>query len=300
VNEIRALRKIIRDVSPDLIHLHSSVAGLAGRLVVRGRRPTVFQPNSWSFEALGRLQPAGIAWERLGARWTDEIICVSDAEREVGESAGIRARWRVIQNGVDLDTFSEASSEERDVARDRLELPRQAPLAVCIARLSHQKGQDMLVEVWPEVREAVPDARLVLVGEGPEFDTLQQAAGPGVSLVGHREDVQDWLAASDVVALPSRWEGMSFAMLEAMARGRSIVATDVSGARETIGDSGGVVVEREPHQFAAALIERLADPARAAREGRAGRKIVESSHDARAAVDAIADTYAKVLERRGS
>ena len=296
--EIARLRAIVRAVSPDVIHLHSSVAGLAGRLVVRGRRATLFQPHSWSFQALGRLERVGIAWERLAARWTDEIVCVSEAEARLGHRVGIRSRWRVVRNGVDLAEFSEATSDEREHARERLELPLTAPIVVCIARLSVQKGQDLLVDIWPAVRESVPDARLVLVGDGPEFDNLRRAAGSGVSIVGHREDVHDWLAASDVVALPSRWEGMSLAMLEAMARGRSIVSTDVGGARETIADGAGTVVDRDPHQFAAALVERLADPTLAAKEGARGRRIVEAAHDVRANAEEITRAYREVLERR--
>jgi glycosyltransferase involved in cell wall biosynthesis len=294
--EIAQLRAIVQTTSPDLVHLHSSVAGLAGRLVVRGRFPTVFQPHSWSFQALeGPLRSIGTSWERFAARWADEILCVSEGERRLGESVGIRARWRVVKNGIDLEAYSEAGPDERASSRGRLGLPRQAPIAVCIARLSHQKGQDMLVEAWPAVRNVVPDACLFLVGDGPDRERLLGSAGAGVTLVGHRKDIPDWVAASDVVALPSRWEGMSFAMLEAMASARSVVSTDVAGAREVIGESAGAVVERD--QFAEALIERLADPERAAREGRCGRRIVEAAHDVKVTVDAVARSYSEVMER---
>jgi len=121
-----------------------------------------------------------------------------------------------------------------------------------------------------------------------------------VTLVGHRENVQDWVAASNVVALPSRWEGLSLAMLQAMARGRSVVSTDVGGAREVIGESAGSVVNGDPNGFARALIERFLDPVRADREGRCGRRIVETSHDARATADAIADSYGELLRRRSA
>jgi glycosyltransferase involved in cell wall biosynthesis len=297
-DEIARLRRIVGAVSPDLIHLHSSVAGLAGRLLLRGRQPTVFQPHSWSFQALGGLESVGIVWERLGARWTDEIVCVSEAEARLGRSVGIHARWRVVRNGVDLEEFPEAGKLEKARARERLELPPDAPIAVNIARLSHQKGQDLLVEIWPAVRDAVPDAVLVLVGDGPESESLRGSAGAGVSFAGHREDIQEWLTAADVVALPSRWEGMSLAMLEAMARSRSVVSTDVGGARETIGELAGIVVDRDPHRFASALVERLGNPALAAKEGASGRRIVERSHDARTTADEMAAAYREVLQRR--
>jgi glycosyltransferase involved in cell wall biosynthesis len=299
--ELVRLREIVTAAGPDLVHLHSSVAGLVGRLLLRARIPTVFQPHSWSFHALSPpLKSVGVAWERLGARWADEIFCVSEHERFAGEEAGIRARWRVIKNGVDLGTFSKAGPEERDLARARLGLPRVTPVAVCVARLTHQKGQDILVDAWPSVRSQIPDARLYLVGDGPEEEHLRQRAPAGVVVAGHRDDVSDWLAAADVVALPSRWEGMSLAMLEAMARGRSIVATDVGGAREVIGTKAGAIVEGRPEALAAAIGYRLAHPEVVACEGRSAREIVARSHDVHATLDAVAAAYGEVLGRRAA
>jgi glycosyltransferase involved in cell wall biosynthesis len=300
VSEIAELRRIVSRAAPELIHLHSSVAGLDGRLLLRGSLPTVFQPHGWSFHALrGRLRAVGVAWERLGARWADEIICVSEDERDVGKRAGISGRWRLIKNGVDLHVFAEAGPEARSSARERLGLAPDDPMVVCVSRLSQQKGQDMLVQSWPLVRREVPEARLFLIGDGPQLDELRRTAGAGVTFTGRRNDVPDWIAAADVVALPSRWEGMSLAMLEAMARGRSVVSTDVGGARETIGERAGAVVAREPRPFASALIERLLDPGRAAAEGAHGRRIVEAGHDLRKTADEVAATYLEILERRG-
>jgi glycosyltransferase involved in cell wall biosynthesis len=297
--EVAQLRRIVRLASPDLIHLHSSVAGLAGRLLLRGRLPTIFQPHGWSFHAVeGALRSIAVGWERLAATWTDEIICVSGGERMVGESVGIRVRWRVIKNGVDLQAFSEAGPDERARAREQLGIPPQAPTVVCVGRLSYAKGQDILIEAWPAVLEAVPEARLFLVGDGPDSDRLGRSAGAGVALVGHQDNVPAWLAAADVVALPSRWEGMSLAMLEAMARGRSVVSTEVSGAREAIGDSAGAVVARTRCQFAGALVERLRDPALAAKEGACARRTVEAAHDARKTADEVSRAYREVLNGR--
>ncbi|MDQ4026003.1 MAG: glycosyltransferase, partial [Actinomycetota bacterium] len=212
VAETVRIRRIIDASSPDVIHLHSSKAGLAGRLAPRRRRPTVFQPHAWSFEALlGPARAAAIAWERLSARWSDVIVCVSRGELERGTGVAIRADWRVIPNGVDVQTLREASGEERAVARRRLNV-HDSPLVVCVGRLSRQKGQDVLLEAWPSVTERVSSARLVLVGDGPEEARLRSSAGPGVRFAGQREDVACWLAAADVVAFPSRWEGMSIAM----------------------------------------------------------------------------------------
>ena len=291
-----SLARIVERERPDLVHLHSSSAGLSGRLAVRGRRPTIFQPHAWSFEAVrGPVRAAAAAWERRGARWATAIVCVSEAERLRGEEQGIRARWLVVPNGVDLDAFSAASAEGRSAARRRLELG-DGPLVVCIGRLSRQKGQDVLLDAWPAVVARVPGAEVVLVGDGPDASELHRRAGQGVRFVGHREDVDDWLAAADVVALPSRWEGMSLGMLEAMARGRSIVATDVPGALEALADDAGAVVPPEdPVALADAIAVRLLHPERAAAEGRRARQRVEQAYALDTTTARIADAYDEVL-----
>lgn len=293
--DARRLAQIVGDVEPALVHLHSSKAGLAGRLALRGRLPTIFQPHAWSFEAVrGPVRSLALAWERRAAPW-GTILCVSEAERAQGEEHGIRGDWRVIPNGVDLDEWRVASMEERSAARRSLEL-EDRPTVVCIGRLCRQKGQDVLLEAWPEVVARVPDAQLVLVGDGPDADALQAAASSSVKLVGRRSDVGTWLAAADVVAQPSRWEGMAIGMLEAMAKGRSIVATDVAGAEEALdGDSGALVPPEDAAALADALAERLLDPGKAAAEGRHARKRVERSHDLRATTDALAGLYEELV-----
>ena len=143
---------------------------------------------------------------------------MSEDERRLGEASGIRGAFRVVPNGVDLEAIPFADAEERAAARARLELG-DGPLVVCVGRLSRQKGQDVLLDAWPQVTARVSDARLVLVGDGPEREALEARVSGETTLAGERDDVADWLAAADVVALPSRWEGMSLALLEAMARG---------------------------------------------------------------------------------
>jgi glycosyltransferase involved in cell wall biosynthesis len=294
--ETLRLREIVREVQPDLVHLHSSKAGLCGRLALRGGRPTVFQPQAWSFHAVGgAARWAAASWERLGARWAHALVCASEAEREQGERAGIRARWRVIYNGVDVERLAEAGGEERRAARARLGLSG-APLAVCIGRLSRQKGQDVLLDAWPAVRARVPEAQLALVGSGEDREVLEARSVPGVAFTGERDDVPDWLAAADVVVNSSRWEGMSLAIVEAMARGRSVVATDVAGSREAVGDEAGAIVRPEdPAALAAELARRLGDPALRDAEGRAARARAVQAHDVRRTTAQVAGLYTELV-----
>ena len=296
VRETRSLGDIVREIGPDLVHLHSSKAGLCGRLALRGRLPTVFQPQAWSFHAAGgAVGWAAAAWERRGARWAHAVVCVSETERADGERAGIKAAWRVIYNGVDVERLSAVGEEEQRAARERLGLD-EGPLAVCVGRLSRQKGQDVLLDAWPAVRERVPGAQLWLVGSGEDRDELEGRAVSGVSFAGERDDVPDWLAAADVVVQASRWEGMSLAILEAMARGRSIVTTEVAGNREALGEDAGAIVPPEhPAALAGEISRRLADPALSATEGRAARERAVRSHDVRKTTAQTAELYLELL-----
>lgn len=158
--EVAAARRIVRASRPHVVHAHSAKAGLAYRIAVRGRVPTVFQPHAWSFEAVGgRTAELALGWERFGARWADHILCVSESERRTGQEAGIAARWSVIHNGIDLDRFRPGGSGDRAEARASLPLlegvGRDAPLVVCVGKLTRQKGQDVLLRAW----RRMPDSR---------------------------------------------------------------------------------------------------------------------------------------------
>jgi glycosyltransferase involved in cell wall biosynthesis len=298
--EIRGLARIVAALRPDVVHLHSSKAGLVGRLAVRGQTPTIFQPHAWSFLALGLIAGSVAArWERLATRWCDVILCVSEGERRLGTAAGIRAEWCVIPNGIDLaraPSASELETMRRDV-RERFGLGI-VPLVVCVGRLSRQKGQDVLLDAWPAVRARTPEARLILVGTGPERQALERRAPAGVLFAGEAADVEEWLAAADVVAVPSRWEGMSLSMLEAMARGCSVVSTDVAGAEALPSGQSAVVPPGDARAFAEALSARLLDPTLREAEGRLNRAAVEATHDLLRTTAETAALYVELAERR--
>jgi len=296
VGETRSLAALIGELDPDLVHLHSAKAGLAGRLAVRGRRTTIFQPHAWSFEAAsGPVARAALGWERFATRWAHRVLCVSEAEREQGIRSGVSGRWEVVPNGVDVNALLPSDDVDRAAARHRLDLG-PGPLVVCVGRLCRQKGQDVLLAAWPRVRDAVPGAELVLVGDGPDRATLVAAAGVGIRLTGPRDDVPQWLAAADVVAAPSRWEAMALTVLEAMARARSVVASDVTGMSESIPPgTGELVPPDDPAALADAIARRLLDPTRAATEGAAARQHIEAHHRLDQACAAVAAVYEETL-----
>ena len=141
VPETQRLHQVIRQVRPDVVHLHSSKAGLAGRLALRGARPTLFQPHGWSWLAVrGATARVTLGWERHAARWTDVVVCVGEGEAAHAHHQQVAARRVVVRNGVDLARFTPAGELARAAARDRLGVGAEVPLAMCIGRITRQKG----------------------------------------------------------------------------------------------------------------------------------------------------------------
>ncbi|WP_435059341.1 glycosyltransferase [Streptomyces sp. bgisy060] len=291
--ETRDLARLVRAVGPGLVHAHSAKAGLCARLAVRGSIPTVYQPHAWSFEAVeGTIATLARRWERFGARWAARILCVSEAERRTGETAGIVADWSVVHNGVDTARFATDGPPDNP-----------APTVVCVGRLCRQKGQDVLLAAWPGVLAEVPTARLVLVGDGPDGGALRAAAGPSVRFTGAVGDTAPWYRAADVVVLPSRWEGMALAPLEAMASGRPVVVSDVDGARESLPPAHEplcLVPPEDPAALAAALVRLLGRPELRHRMGREAHAHVLSRFDVRRTGAAVADVYRELAGVRGA
>jgi glycosyltransferase involved in cell wall biosynthesis len=266
--EAHRLSRIIDGYRPGVLHLHAAKAGLAGRLPRRGV-PVVYQPHGWSWlAATGALRRASRAWERVAARRTDLVVCVGGGEAEQGRANRVPGRYAVIRNGVDLSRYRPAGDRERLAARGRLGLDPAAPLAVCAGRVTRQKGQDVLLAAWPRVLARAPRARLALVGGGDLLPRLAAAGVPGVDVAGPVRDVRDWLAAADVVVLPSRWEGLPLVALEALATGRAVVATAIPGLVEVLDPAVGALVPPEdPAALADQVGRRLTHPGLARAEG---------------------------------
>jgi glycosyltransferase involved in cell wall biosynthesis len=155
-----------------------------------------------------------------------------------------------------------------------------------------------LLRAWPEIRSLVPSAQLVFVGSGPDEGLLRAVGAPNVLFAGARDDVDTWLEASSVVVVPSRWEALSLGLLEAMAAGRTVVATDVDGVREALGDElGAVVPPEDPGALVHPVVERLLDRELAALEGKRSAERAKERFDAERTHDEIAELYVRHLDR---
>lgn len=295
---VAQLHQTVRQVRPDVVHLHSFFPGLLGRVrSLPGRPPTVYQPHSWAFEAIGS-RPARLVisrWEVRAASRTSAVITNCADELEEGLRAGLRVPLRAVGVPIDTDRFAPKAERERTRLREQLGLGQQ--LLVCVGRISPQKGQDQLVRAWE--RRAIDGATLVLVGPGSTSELEQLAPttfGTSIKAVGEQPDVSSWLHAADVVVQPSRYEGQSVAMAEALACGRPVVMTDVNGVREAVTPPGshaaGAVVPRgDMDALLDACAERLGDRRLRDRESRAARSRAVALFQTDAVMDRIHRVY---------
>jgi glycosyltransferase involved in cell wall biosynthesis len=269
-----ALATEIRRVRPDVVHLHSTKAGLVGRPVARLLGvPAVYTPHgtSWRYTGrlLGRVQ---IACERACRLATDVLlaVCPEEARLFVDEVGVPAARVRVAANGVAIpDRGGLATARVRE--RAALGIPPTARWLVFVGRLTREKGLDVLLRAL--ATPAGADGLLV-VGDGADRAALEARAATAavpVRFCGYQTDPSPFLAAADACVQPSRSEGLPFAVLEAMAHGLPVVATDVGGVAAAVGACGVVVPPEQPDALADAIRALLADDARRAALAEAGR-----------------------------
>lgn len=276
------LRRILREVRPDVVHTHSSKAGVLGRMASRstGIGVRIHTPHTFAFlfdamfsNAKRRLFRS---IEGFLGKQTHRLIAVSQSEAEtIGKSGVVHPDCvRVVPNGVDPTGFT-----GRDpVSRTSLGVPEGAPLLAVIGLLNVAKGQDVALHALS--KNPARDTHLLIVGHGEERETLESLCAElgltgRVHFLGWRDDVPEILASCDALLLPSRWEGMPYIVLEAMAASLPVIATRVDGAVELVveGETGFLAGVGEPEELAGAIGRFLACSVEDRKAlGRAGRE----------------------------
>lgn len=301
---VRELAAWLRREEIDLVHAHMYRAEVLGtRAAVAAGVPVI----TATVHSSRVRAPEDVALLASLTPMMDRLIVPSAAiEHKVRCEGRDGARFAVIPNGVDLSRF--AAPTPPSTLRDEFGIPPEAPLVGVVARLEPEKGHRFLVEAWPHVLARVPDAWLVLVGEGSESDALRaQADALGwsvasrVVLTGRREDISALTADLAVAALPSLREAQGISILEAMARRRPVVASAVGGIPEVItsGVDGLLVPPADPTVLADALVALLEDPGERERLGEAGYRTVRDRFSIDAQVRRIEAVYDEDLARAG-
>ena len=227
-------------------------------------------------DSIGRLNRA-----RLLTHWTDGYIGMAQAHgRHLIEAEGFPAeKVHVIPNGVDVERFNPMQGGE--AVRRKLGIAATAPVIGTVAALRPEKNHALFLRAAKIVRDRIPEANFVIVGDGPQREALVQLTGEldlgdAVHFLGNRSDVPEILAALDVFALPSRIEASPVSILEAMASGKPVVAPRAGSIDESVsdGETGFLTEPGNVRQVADRLAELASDRERARRMGQAGRAVV--------------------------
>ena len=300
----RQLLALCRRERFDIVHTHCAKAGFLGRLAGRlsGAR-TVHTPHVFPFGRAGGWGTEGLylLLERLAGRWTDRVVLLSRYQMNVVlHRRPVPAdRAVIIPNGVEPDRLS---LPDRQAARRELGIGPDAPVALMVGRLCPQKGVDVLIEGAAMVPAGVEDVRVIIVGAGPIEEQLRQrvaelGAGSRIAIVGETDRVGLYYAACDLVVAPSRYEGMPYVLLEAMAAGRAVAAGLVSGMEEFVRPAqGGFLLPPERPAAVAALLTRLCRDRAAFHEaGRRARAVLRPHWAARQTVAGLHALYRSLL-----
>lgn len=297
-NDIKAIwdvKKIIREIKPDIVHCHSSKAGCIGRVAAKFCNvSTVFTAHGWAFtEGVSpKKQYVYKNLEKMMAKWTRKIICVSEYDRQIALKVmpEYKNKLVTIHNGIpdkDIAFINQGTSVN----------------LVMIARFSPPKNQQVLIQALSRLCKEGFNFNLTFVGDGPKFALVKQLAedlnlNQSVEFLGARTDVEEILAKQDIFLLISNWEGFPISILEAMRQSLPVVASDVGGVGEAIEDrkTGFLIPRGDIDALVDCLKKMYEDKNLRDSVGHAGRICYEQKFTSEKMMQKILKVYEEVLK----
>jgi glycosyltransferase involved in cell wall biosynthesis len=284
----------------DLIHIHGDAAVLACWPVLR-RRPTVITLHGSHLlrrasGLRGRFVRAGV---RRGFRRACGVIAVSPSELAFARSVapGSADRIELIENGVpDIERSNRMDPRS---TREGLRIERGALVALFVGELSERKQPLQFAEAVQRARSRNAEIVGVLAGDGPLRSRLEPMRGDGLRLLGDRDDIEDLIAMADIFVLPSKWEGLSYGLLEAMALGKATVVSDGPGNRDAVGKTGLTFAVGNVAGMADSLLRLASEPDLRESLGEAAAARARERFSAARMRDSTARVYERCLDRSG-
>lgn len=307
IQAYRQLMALLREHHFDLIHVHTPVAAFLGRYLAKatGQGPVLYTAHGFHFYKGAPRRNWLIYYnaERLAARWTDGLIVMNGEDFDNARRLGFRPGENLfyVQGvGVELAKISIPVTEGGSV-RAALRIGPGDVVITCVAELNENKNHGFLLQAWQKFAQRCHRGRLLLVGSGQKMAALQQWVNrqrvPRVYFLGYRKDVPQILKETDIVTLVSKREGLPKCVMEAMAAGKPVVATNVRGNRDLVENGRtGLLVELGDVPGLAAALERLAlDPRLRASMGAAGREKIQD-YSLEKVLAEMADIYGRYLK----
>lgn len=296
---IMDILKIIHQKNIQLIHAHLYHSNMYGRIAAAISKIPVIITEHNVYQKY-KIKRRVINW--LLAKKTDKIIAVSEAVKRyvVSRDWVDASKIEVIYNGIDVKKFQSFLSKEE--ARHRIGIPVKCFLIGTIARLTEQKGHIYLIKAIDIIKGSIPNAKLVLVGSGPlesylKAEVSEKELNDYVIFLGSRRDIPDILKAMDIFVLPSLWEGLGIALLEAMASSIPVIATNVGGVPEIINNdiNGLLVPPGDPFSLSQAIFDLYKNEFKRQRLSKNGLETIENKFTSHCMVKKIENLYESVL-----
>jgi len=304
---LQELVKSFKEENFQLIHIHTPVAGILGRIAAKlAKVPHVmYTAHGFHFFTGAPISYWLIYFpmEKIMAKWTDYLITINEEDFNRANNFKVRKAIHYIA-GIGVETNKFALKNEIEVQREKrieLQLKEDDFVILCVAELNNNKNQRQLIEAIYKINEKYKNVKCLLVGTGEDEQSIQEFIDQLklekiVHLLGFRRDIQELLAASDVVTLLSKREGLPKALLEALAASKPVVATNVRGNRDLVvdGDNGYLVPVSDIEATANAFIKILEDPIRRKKMGKTSKEIVKK-YDLRETLSEMENIYNEAL-----
>lgn len=260
----KALRRIIKQLKPDIVYAHSSKAGALARIADLGlKNKVIYNPHGWAFNMQQSAKKKEMyKWvEKISAHFCDKIVCISDAEKEsaLREKICKPSKLQVICNGIDLEEIEKTTP----MSRAQLGIPEDAFVVGMVGRLSKQKAPDTFVKSAKLIKEKIPNAFFLMVGDGELRDQVeslinQYDLGSSFLITGWVDNPTAYMKIMDVGMLLSRWEGFGLVLPEYMACGVPIIATNVDAIPNIVKDGvNGMLINKDSFVGAQKVCTRL-------------------------------------------
>ncbi|NQT32164.1 MAG: glycosyltransferase [Candidatus Omnitrophica bacterium] len=299
---IMKLSSSLKEARPDIVHTHSYFVNVAGRIAAR--MAGVPRVVTHIHNAYVHYSFLNCVIEKILSYFTDKIICCSEAVRNfaIKKEKINFSKLAVIYNGIDLQRFDHMP--EKAVARRSLGINDDEILITSVASLTEKKGQKYLVEAAADIVKEHSNVKIMLVGKGPLKNKLEEDArrlnlSSSIVFLGVRHDIPEILGASDIFVLPSLVEGLSLAIIEAMAAGLAVVATNVGGNPEVVHDgiTGTIIPPEDPEALSEAVKALLLDNRKLKTMGWDGRRVCREEFSQEIMIRKIEQLYDSLIKK---